>query len=593
MDRTLQKKFEFLGIKSGHVLNVIILSVLAALTESFGLALILPILDFLQKGENVRDLVNESQVWPYIFDTFSFFQVKVSLYSLLLVAVLLLTMRSVIHYARNLYNAHLQQHMSHCARTNVISSYILMQFSRFQQDSTSSLINILANELPRATGSFYILLQLFSNLIMFLGLFSLLILLSPLLTLFAAVIIFSSGVIVLLLTKNTKRTSLNASAANKNFAEGFGQMFQLLKLVKLSATEKSVIRQITDDSNTIRSRFFDLAKYRAKIDLSIEPFIIIAGSMVLVYSIDFLKLGLSETGVFMLVLLRIMPIAKTVLQAVQAFSAAEGSRKMLFQAYFDATQFREENLGTDKLSAPSDITFDDVSFQYTQDIAALRGISLKFHAGKITALIGRAGAGKSTLIDLILRIYEPTHGRILINEKPLGSYDITDLRDNISFVTQDSYFLDASIRENITISGLKLSDKKILNELDRVFGNQFEQSFPKKLDTAMGFSGANLSGGQKQMIALCKAILEDRKIIVLDEPTSSLDLQSQKRVVELIRSLRNDNRIIIIVSHRPSTLSIADTIFILDHGKVSQSGSHKELLTKSDWYKTFFSNEKA
>ena len=190
MVRMLQKKFEFLEIKSGHVLNAIILSVLAALSESFGLALILPILDFLQKGENVSDLVNKSQVWPYVFNIFSFFQVKVSLYSLLLLAILLFTMRSAIHYARNLYNSHLQQHMSHCARTNVISSHMLMQFSQFQQESTSSLINILANELPRATGSFYVLLQLFSNLIMFLCLFSLLILLSPLLTLFAAVIIF-------------------------------------------------------------------------------------------------------------------------------------------------------------------------------------------------------------------------------------------------------------------------------------------------------------------------------------------------------------------------------------------------------------------
>ena len=212
-----------------------------------------------------------------------------------------------------------------------------------------------------------------------------------------------------------------------------------------------------------------------------------------------------------------MPIAKTVLQAVQSFR--EGVEKCC-SSIFDAAQLKK-NLGTTNWYQWNN---DDVSFQYTQGIAALRDVSLKFHAGKITALIGRAGAGKSTLIDLILRIYEPTHGRILINEKPLGSYDITDLRYNISFVTQDSYFLDASIRENIIISGLKLSDEKILNELDRVFGNQFEQNFPKKLDTADSWS--QFVRDQANDCSL--VILEIERLLCLTK-TNSLDLQSQKR----------------------------------------------------------------
>ena len=191
----------------------------------------------------------------------------------------------------------------------------------------------------------------------------------------------------------------------------------------------------------------------------------------------------------------------------------------------------------------------------------------------------------------MLRIYESESGYIYFGNDKIESLDLISLRLNISLVTQDSYFIEGTIRENLTISNSELQDEQILNTIQKVFGQKFSDDFPEELDTQIGFCGFRLSGGQRQMLALTRAILEDKQIIVLDEPTSALDLQSQKRITEIISSLRSDSRTIIIISHRPSTISIADTIMVLQNGRLGQSGDHETLMQTSSWYKTFFPDQ--
>ena len=238
----------------------------------------------------------------------------------------------------------------------------------------------------------------------------------------------------------------------------------------------------------------------ALIDLYIEPVVIFSGSVVLVVAIEALQLSLSETGLFMLVLLRMLPISKTLHQSYQSFAAAAGSRRILFDTYFWANSIAEQNTGTEKLKEPVSIHFKDVNFRYNENQLVLNKVNLSFQKGKISALIGPAGAGKSTIIELMLRIYESESGYIYFGNDKIESLDLISLRLNISLVTQDSYFIEGTIRENLTISNSELQDEQILNTIQKVFGQKFSDDFPEELDTQIGFCGFRLSGGQRPSI---------------------------------------------------------------------------------------------
>lgn len=212
------------------------------------------------------------------------------------------------------------------------------------------------------------------------------------------------------------------------------------------------------------------------------------------------------------------------------------------------------------------ITFEDVHFRYDDETHAIRGINLKFSKNKIIALVGKSGSGKSTIINLILRLYDANSGKIHINNYDIKDYTQKSVRNNIAVVTQRIFIFNASILHNVAY-GNPINEEKAIKALQLAHAWDFVNMMPNGIHTILDEFGTNLSGGQRQRIAIARAIYKNPEVLIFDEATSALDAQTEEAIKESIHNLRQD-RIIIIIAHRPSTIELADEVIHLQSGKI-------------------------
>ena len=237
------------------------------------------------------------------------------------------------------------------------------------------------------------------------------------------------------------------------------------------------------------------------------------------------------------------------------------------------------------------IKFDNVNFNYNEkESEVLNSVSLNMLGGKMTALVGHSGAGKSTILNLIPRFYDSNNGDILIDNQSIYKSTILSLRKNISLVSQDTTLFDDTVRNNIAYANLNASDQEIDEVAKLSFAYEFIVKLPNKYDTLIGENGIRLSGGEKQRLSIARAMLKKSPIILLDEATSSLDSETENKIQKAITYLTK-NRTTIVIAHRLSTILNSDKIYVIDHGNVVGEGNHKELLIKSEIYKNFYEKQ--
>ena len=237
------------------------------------------------------------------------------------------------------------------------------------------------------------------------------------------------------------------------------------------------------------------------------------------------------------------------------------------------------------------IEFKDIKFSYNNENEdVLNSISLTMLGGKMTSLVGHSGAGKSTILNLIPRFYDPKSGDITIDNQSIYKSKISDLRKNISLVSQDTTLFDDTIRNNISYANLNASQEEIEEAAKYSFASEFIDKLPDKYETIIGENGTRLSGGEKQRLSIARAILKKSQIILLDEATSSLDAETENKIQEAINFLTK-NRTTIVIAHRLSTILNSDKIYVIDSGKVVGSGDHKKLLLDSPIYKNFYEKQ--
>ena len=254
-------------------------------------------------------------------------------------------------------------------------------------------------------------------------------------------------------------------------------------------------------------------------------------------------------------------------------------------------EIQEKKDAKELLITKGEINFNEVKFEYTSEKEKiLKSVNLNIPGGKMTALVGHSGAGKSTILNLIPRFYNITGGDIKIDNQSIYESTIYSLRKGISLVSQDTTLFDDTIKNNITYANSDASNYEIEEAIKYSFANEFIEKLPNKIDTIIGENGVKLSGGEKQRLSIARAILKKSPIILLDEATSSLDADTESKIQKAI-SFLTKGRTTIVIAHRLSTILNSDKIYVIDHGKVVGEGIHEELLKSSDIYKNFYQKQ--
>lgn len=266
----------------------------------------------------------------------------------------------------------------------------------------------------------------------------------------------------------------------------------------------------------------------------------------------------------------------------QIQQAEQGSKEYLEILELQSTENFREKVKTQKIKDPN-IEFKNVSFQYDESEQVLSGVSFVIPAKEKVALVGHSGAGKSTIVNLIMKLYRPTDGDILLKNVSYKTLTPQLIRNNIALVFQENELFSSTVKENVSYGKSNATNKEIVEALKMANAYDFVTKLPKGIDSEIGERGVRLSGGQKQRIQIARAILKAAPILILDEATSSLDAKSEKEVQEALEVLMRD-KLTIIIAHRFSTIQNVDKIIVVENGKISNYGTPKELSQQKGLY---------
>lgn len=286
------------------------------------------------------------------------------------------------------------------------------------------------------------------------------------------------------------------------------------------------------------------------------------------------------------VLTDMMSIASELLEECKNFNI---SCERIF-SIIDGNEFKKEKFGKQELSQINgNFEFKDVSFGYNESLV-LKDFNLKIDAGKTYGLVGKSGSGKTTIFNLLCKLYDVKSGTILIDDKNIDDLDEKSIRGNITIINQSPYIFNMSIKENLQLVKSNVTDEEIIEACKLACLDEYIESLPNKYNTIIGEGGVSLSGGQRQRLAIARALIQKTKIILFDEATSDLDNETQNKIQEAINNLKG-NYTIIIIAHRLSTIVNCDKIFFMKDGKIRESGSHEQLLKNSKEYNELYNYE--
>jgi subfamily B ATP-binding cassette protein MsbA len=393
--------------------------------------------------------------------------------------------------------------------------------------------------------------------------------------------------------RKLRNLSFTGLEASQKFNSQMSDTLQYSKLVKAYNCEEFEVNRM---SNVIEI-MYKIGKKISKLSLIASPFVEALGGIgvaaVIWYGGHQVITGQTTPGAFfsffaaMLMAYKPLKSVSGMNSGIQmGLAATERYYTLLAQAPKIITKPDAVNLDNIK----GDIKFEKVNFSYTDEKETLKDINLEIPAGKMVALVGHSGGGKSTIMSMILRFYDPNSGKITIDGHDIRDVNLKSLRAAMSIVNQEVMLFDDTILENIRYGKVNATEEEIINAAKLAEADSFISELPSGYDTQVGQNGIRLSGGQRQRIAIARAILYDAPILLLDEATSALDPISERLIKDALAKLMA-GRTTLVIAHRLSTVIHADLIFVVSGGKIVESGTHKELTQKGGVYANLYSKQ--
>jgi len=502
--------------------------------------------------------------------------------------VIMVFLKNMFTFLSTFFLSDLVQSSVKKLREKMYQKILVLPMSFFSDERKGNLLSTFSADLKetelaiKATTN-----AIFKDPFYVIGYFATLFIISFKLTFFIVLFLPIAGLIISKISNGLKKRS-------KKGQENLGDILSLteetlfgLRIIKSFNAQAFMNNKFESKSNSLYSLMLGINR-RIYLASPISEFLgVLATSGVLLYGGNLVLNEFIQPDVFIgyLILFSqlISPfksISKAVYDSSQGIAALERIEKITLQ-----DQLIKNSPATPQpINFNKEISFNNVSFKYNQE-QVLENISFKIKKGETVAIVGHSGAGKSTIADLLIRFYDVVEGSINIDNINVKKINLSQLRNLMGVVTQDSILFNDTVINNIAF-GVEIENSQVLESAKMANADEFIENLDEKYETFIGDAGNKLSGGEKQRLSIARAIYKNPEILILDEATSSLDTKSEKAVQEALNRLMK-NRTSLVIAHRLSTIQNADKIIVLDNGKIVEMGSHKELVAKNSFYKKF------
>lgn len=585
-----------LGLTAKNETILLGLIVSATFFESIGLAMFLPIAEFIQSNGDVAGLQENSKFWAGLVAFFDFLHVSITLPVLILSSFFFILVRQFFSYHRQLYFQRVFHRMTQQTRCKLFEAYLNADATYHDKERTGGVVNSMTTELTLAIQAITSPIMMLSYVLIILFYLVLLSLITGPIAVAAIGVMGVSGFCLKRFLDKTASSGGDVADANQSMSAFLVQRLGAIRLIRLSgmeAAEKTEMERLTVAQ---RNYMISIYKFLTRVDVLMEPITLGISLAVLFIGVTYLDLKLEEIAVFaVLAMVRLLPAIKELLSTAQAALGYHGSLMSFKSRLESAMEAKEQFDGITAYTHLRDrIEFRATSFSYpmSQSARAIKSIDLSIPANKMTAIVGPSGAGKSTLIDLLPRLRMPTGGDILLDGIPIQELEIASLREGIAYVSQQPLVFNVTAAEHIAYGNPDANRDQILAAAKLADADAFITKLPDGYDTMVGERGVRLSGGQLQRLDLARALVREATILILDEPTSNLDAQSEAEFRRTLQKVRtNTNATIIVIAHRLSTVMDADHLVVLRDGKVEAVGTHKTVLKANAWYREAFKEQ--
>jgi ABC-type multidrug transport system fused ATPase/permease subunit len=597
----IRRMLAIVDVRTSEVAGLVGFAVLFALFEGIGLALLLPILQYADGGQTAI-LDSSGFVWQAIRKFMDFFHLPVTLPVLLLLAFIPILLRQVVFYFNAWYSAVVSTRIGLRLRMQALDKIFDADPEFFSRHAVGHLVGVvIAQTAVGGNAVLAVIKQLSIALLMLVYVVILLALSVPL----TFSILFFAVVVSLAVRANIKRIRAYGVVTARVTQQAWGvivERFGIMRLIKLRDQKKLESTRIRGLLERLRGIDVWQARLGANIEVTADPLLMLSAFVTLYIGIAVLGMTLPQLGLLLFVLNRMNAKVKEFNAGRQAISQNMAGLLLVQELTLDAAASNTIHRGTAAFARlEHELVLDGVTFEYpdvhaadgalvSEGNAVLKGISTTIPAGSFTAVVGRSGTGKSTLVELLPRLRDATGGSITYDGTGIKAFDVGTLRRGIGYLTQDPMLFNDTVRDNLIYGlGFEPSDAQIRDALEGAHAG-FVYDLPQGLETILGDRGVRFSGGEQQRIALARVLLEDTSLVILDEPTSALDSESERYIQDALAKLHG-HKTIIVIAHRLATVIQADQLLVIEDGRIVERGTHQELVARAGAYQKLFQSQ--
>ena len=567
--------------------GIICLSIFAALLEGLGLSFLVPVIELAQGNTDPGEMSGVGETYFEVYDVVG---VPFTLEFVVLGVGVVMTVRYTATFLAGWLTAALKTDYVRHLQTTAFERALNARVAYYDEKGSDEVLNAIITQAGRAAGIIDSVVKLVKQGAMSLVYLGVALFIAPVMTVLTVLVLGTLVLAMRYVAESGYSIGDRVAEANERIQESAQAGTQGIRDVKLFGLGDELFAEFTDAVDQYYRANVKSARNTAAMENLYDLLTAVVVFALVYVALAVVSIPVATLGVFLFAIFRLAPRVST-LNSTAYSTASDLPHLVRTQEFIDGMAAMREPDG-DGRSPPRvrEVAVENATFAYGEK-PVVENLSFVAERGEFVAFAGPSGAGKSTVVSLLTRLYDPDEGAVRANGTPIDEFDLREWRERVSMVRQDPFVFNETVRYNITVSNREATEREI-REVCRVAQvTEFLDELPEGLDTPLGDDGVRLSGGQRQRVALARALLKDADILILDEATSDLDTALEADIQQRLEATADD-RILVVIAHRLSTVRNADRIYAMDDGRVTESGPHERLVDSEGTYAELYTAQR-